>query len=324
MEPTPDYDSPWKEILDAYFEDFMRFFFSPAHAAIDWSRQPEFLDKELQKITADAELGRRHADKLVKVWLKNGEEICVLIHVEVQGDRETGFELRIYVYNHRIFERYNTPVASFVILTDDDPNWRPSEYRQQVFGTQTSFQFEAAKLLDYEARWAELEADANVFAVVTMAHLRVISTRRDIGARMNWKLQLTKLLYERGYDKLTVLKLFKFLDWLVWLPKELQKKYEGDLICYEEEKRMPYVTSIELRGIEKGIEKGMEKGRVEGATNLTLRQLRRRFGTLAEETQTRIQTLPLNSLEELGEALLDFSSVNDLQAWLDTHPGRLN
>ena len=105
MSDAPDYDSPWKEILDAFFEDFMAFFFPQAHAAIDWQRGTEFLDKELQKITADAALGRRYADKLVKLWLKGGTEVWVLIHVEVQGDQESGFELRIYVYNRRIFER---------------------------------------------------------------------------------------------------------------------------------------------------------------------------------------------------------------------------
>lgn len=223
MDPAPDYDSPWKEILDDYFEDFMAFFFPEAHAAIDWQRGVEFFDKELQKIVADAALGRRYADKLAKVWLKSGDAVWVMIHVEVQGQQETGFELRIYIYNRRIFERYNAPVASFAILTDDDPDWRPVEYRQQLFGTITNFQFEAAKLLDHETRWPELEANPNVFAVVAMAHLRVINTRRNIGARLEWKLQLTKLLYERGYDRLTVARLFKFLDWLMWLPKELQR-----------------------------------------------------------------------------------------------------
>jgi hypothetical protein len=122
----------------------------------------------------------------------------VLIHVEVQGSRETSFELRVYVYNYRIFDRYHAPVASFVILTDDDPAWRPAEYRHELFGTRTLFQFEAVKLLDYAARWAELEATPNVFAVVVMAHLRVLSTRKDAGARLNAKLQLTKLLYQRA------------------------------------------------------------------------------------------------------------------------------
>jgi hypothetical protein len=42
------------------------------------------IDKELQKIMADA-VGRRVVDKLVKVWLKSGEEVWALVHVEMQG-----------------------------------------------------------------------------------------------------------------------------------------------------------------------------------------------------------------------------------------------
>jgi hypothetical protein len=30
-----EYDSPWKDILEAYFQDFMQFFFSAIHADID-------------------------------------------------------------------------------------------------------------------------------------------------------------------------------------------------------------------------------------------------------------------------------------------------
>ena len=54
-------------------------------------------------------------DKLVKVWRKSGEEEWVLIHVEIQSQDETGFARRMYVYNYRIFERYNRQVASLTI-----------------------------------------------------------------------------------------------------------------------------------------------------------------------------------------------------------------
>jgi hypothetical protein len=47
--------------------------FSEAYAGIDWARGYEFLDKELQQVVRDAELGRRLADKLVKVWRVDGE-----------------------------------------------------------------------------------------------------------------------------------------------------------------------------------------------------------------------------------------------------------
>ena len=65
------YDSPWKEALDIYFPEFMEFFFPNAYQEIDWNKGYETLDKELQKVVQDANLGKRLADKLVKVWLKN-------------------------------------------------------------------------------------------------------------------------------------------------------------------------------------------------------------------------------------------------------------
>jgi hypothetical protein len=62
-----DYDSPWKEMLEGYFPDFMAFFFPEAYEDIDWARGYESLDKELQQIVRDAALGTRLADKLMKV-----------------------------------------------------------------------------------------------------------------------------------------------------------------------------------------------------------------------------------------------------------------
>ena len=86
----------------------------------------ESLDKELQQLDPDSETGRRYVDKLVKVWLKNGEEQWVLIHVEVQMSDETEFPLRMYIYNYRVFDKYNRrEVASFAVLGDDNPHWRP-------------------------------------------------------------------------------------------------------------------------------------------------------------------------------------------------------
>ena len=93
------YDSAWKEALERYFKQFVAFFFPEAYGAIDWTRDYEFLDKELQQVVRDAELGKRYADKLIKVWRKNGDETWVLVHVEVQSQRKSGFAERMYIYN---------------------------------------------------------------------------------------------------------------------------------------------------------------------------------------------------------------------------------
>ena len=85
---STDYDSTWKEALDVYFQAFLAFFFRWIHDDIDWSRGFESLDKELQKIAPKSAHGRRYVDKLVKVWRKNGREVWVLLHVEVQTQRQ--------------------------------------------------------------------------------------------------------------------------------------------------------------------------------------------------------------------------------------------
>lgn len=53
----------------------------------------------------------------------------------------------------------------------------------------------------------------------------------------------------------------------------------------------------------------------EGERSLVLRQLTRRVGELPQEVRQRIETLSLEQLENLGEALLDFQGMADLEAW---------
>jgi len=312
---TPDYDSPWKDLLDQFFEAFMEFFFPDAHAQIDWTRGVEFLDKELQKITADAALGRRVVDKLVKVWLKTGAEIVTLVHTEVQGDREPDFEHRVYIYHSRISDRFNAQVATFVVLTDRSPKWRPEQFGYELLGTKLTLQFSMVKFLDYRDRWDELEQSQNPFAVVVMAYLRMIETRRDPRKRLHWKLTLTKMLYDRGYDKKTIIALFHFLDWMMSLPQDLQREYRDEIERFEEERKMPYVTTIERMGIEQGLQQGLQQG----GASLTIKQLQIKLGQLDERVIEAIRSLPTEKIEQLGMALLTFATMKDLNDWLENH-----
>jgi predicted transposase YdaD len=71
---------------------------------------------------------------------------------------------------------------------------------------------------------------------------------------------------------------------------------------------MPYITSVEQIGLERGCK--------EGQCALILRLLTHRIGEVPAELSAQIEALPLAQLESLGVALLDFASLNDLQAWL--------
>ena len=102
-----EYDSPWKESLDIYFESFLNLCFPAVHREIDWSQGYESLDKELQKISPQGKMGLRVVDKLVRVWRTTGQEEWILVHVEVQSQPEAGFAERMFVYHYRLRDRYN-------------------------------------------------------------------------------------------------------------------------------------------------------------------------------------------------------------------------
>jgi hypothetical protein len=309
MEPTAaatpdDYDSPWKDIIHSAFPEFMAFYFPDAAQRIDWSAGHEFLDTELRQVVQDAELGRRHADVLVRVTTLKGMAGHVFVHVEVQGGREADFARRMFVYHYRLFDRFDSPVASFAVLADDDPAWRPAQFEFEALGLRHSVQFGVAKLLDHEPRLEHLHDDPNPFALVTAAHLMTRRTRGDDLQRYQAKLRLIRLLYRQGWARQQVLDLFAVLDWMMRLPDVLKQRLWQDIDQIDEEKRMAFITTYEERGIEKGF--------VLGEVALLERQLTRRFGDLPEEVRARLKAGSSEQLQLWGDRVLDASSLAEI------------
>jgi hypothetical protein len=149
-------------------------------------------------------------------------------------------------------------VISLAILADDDPAWRPSQFGYGRWGGHAGIRFLVRKLLDYAAHEAALEADANPFATLVLAHLKTLETRRAPADRHAWKLRLVRGLYERGMSAEDVRQLFRFIDWMMDLPPALEDQFEDELHRYQEEKQMPYITSIERSAMRKGLLEGLE------------------------------------------------------------------
>ena len=271
-----DYDNPWKEALGLYFQPFMAFFFPQIEANIDWNRGYEFLDKEFQQVVRDAELGRIYADKLVKVWQRDGSEIWVLIHVEVQSQVQSDFPERMYVYNYRIFDMYRRPVVSLAVLSDDHDEWRPDSYSYALWGCRISLEFPMVKLLDYQTRSTLLSESTNPFAVIVAAHLTTQQTTQDPQGRYLGKLRLAKSLYQRGYSRQDILELFRLIDWMMTLPEGIESEFKQEIRRFEEDLQMPYVTSFErlarIEGKQEGLSEGiLQKGREDVIDVLTIR-----------------------------------------------------
>jgi predicted transposase YdaD len=317
--PASDHDSPWKEALEHYFPDFLALLFPHIHAEIDWSHGHDFLDKELQQIVRDAQTGRRYADKLVSVHRRDGSPAWVLVHVEVQGDPEAAFAERMFVYNHRLRDARGVPVASLAVLADTSPRFRPTRYKDGLWGCSIEFRFPVAKLLDWDRpkRWAKLERSDNPFALVVMAQLRA-KDRSNVEQRRAWKLKLIRLMYDRGYDRGTILELFRVIDWMIRLPAEAEAAFRQDLHDFETSRQMPYITTVERAGIKKGLRRGLQRGRQQGLQQglqqgeaaALLWLIEKKFGAdVAEHCQGRIKAAGSEDLRRWSERILTAESI---------------
>jgi hypothetical protein len=308
METVNDnYDSPWKEAVEHYFPEFIEFYFPEAIAQIDWSKEPIFLDQELRAVVQDAELGKRFVDKLVRVTLLNGDEKWIYIHIEVQGTRQTEFAERMFVYNYRLYDRYQRPIASMAVLADEHANWRPDYFSYGVLGSETSIRFPIAKLTDYHDKVNELLTADNSFAIVTATHMLTQRTRKNDEERYQAKRLLVRLLYQRNWDKQRVIDLFSVIDWMMRLPEELEQQLWQEIEILEENEKMQYVTSVERIGIAKGRQKGL----LEGEAEMLGLMLKHRFGELSDAVVNRLRHA---SEDQLKEWLISAISAPNLDA----------
>ena len=332
-----DYDSPWKEALDRYFPEFMMIVFPDVHRRIDWSVPPVFMDKELQQVVRDADSGRNHTDKLVSVRTSNGADTWVLLHVEIQGKSTTEFKDRMFRYFYRLRDRYpERDIASFAVLTDSGGAGNFQVYRESCLGCELEMRFPVAYLKNWlvAERWVSLEESSNPFALVIMAQLQA-HRLKDGNARKIAKLQLVRLMRQRGYERQVILELFRLIDWMLQLPAALELEFEREVERIEREEIMAYVTSVEririaraidqerqaalaeglekglAEGLAEGLEKGRDKGREEEALALTRRLLTRKFGQLPLWVDEKLRHADKQRLEAWAEALLDANTLED-------------
>ena len=259
-----EYDSPWKEALCRLFQPFLELVRPEVHAGIDWSRGYQSLGEELRKIVRESRNPGRRVDRLRGMAQSGAEQCAILIHVEVQTSWDGHFTRRMYTYNYRLFDRYSYKVLSLAVLGDDSPLWRPQAYSYELWDAETRQKFALIKLRDYAAQRETLEQSRNPFAAVVLAHLSTRQTRHDWAARYAAKVKLIKAIHERKWTPETVWQLFRVIDWMMDLPKPLEVNFWQEINRYEQEKKMPFMTTPERIGREQGLAEGRVEGRAEG------------------------------------------------------------
>jgi hypothetical protein len=197
-----------------------------------------------------------------------------------------------------------------VVHADEQASWRPDNYEYGRWGGRTRIDFLAAKLLDYRGREEELTGERNPFAQVVLAHLQALAMREDASARQRYKVRLVKGLYDRGWTAEDVRQLFRLIDWMMDLPPELQQGFRDEIANWEEERRMPYVTSIERLAIAEGI----EKGRLEARQEDIAAALGTKFGAAGKRLTSKIHKITdLRQLRKLFQTVLKAENLAEVR-----------
>ena len=278
-----------------------RKYFPAEYAAIDWSYQPEWFDKELSQVLGQSGRRNREVDVLVKVRLLTGQEQWILLHLEIQTAYEEDFALRIARYNAGLHWVFRQRVITLVVLADMRRGWRPDEDVFQVGTFVSRLKFPVCKLIEKLA--AEWQNDHSLPVLLARAQVEALRTAADAEGRYRAKWLLVRGLYDLAYNAQQVREVIRLIDWMMHLRIDLEKRFQEALNDFEEEQTMPYITSME------------RLARADAYLTLLIEIC----GSVPEETELRVQSLTAEKLQQLGKDLLRFKSLEDLEQWLNQH-----
>lgn len=252
-------DTLWKSILEDIFEDFLLFFYPDAGSFFDFSKDFEYLDKELEQLfpPEDNSYQTRFVDKLVKVHCRNGDNEWILVHIEVQGYHDAHFSRRMFTYYSRILDKYDKPIAAFAIFTENNTAFKPCEYYREFLGTGVLYRYNVLKILDQDEQM--LRESDNPFAIVILT-VKVALKSKSVSENdlLRLKIQLAKNLLSRNFRKSKINNLLTFIRFYI--------PFENQDTRFKFENVIDQITqNKQTMGIEEFLR---ERFRTEGRTEL--------------------------------------------------------
>lgn len=276
------YDNACKYLAEEYPADFVNWLLSESEAT------------DIQVIKTELGIEPIRADSLTFLQTTNK-----ILHIEFQTLPESNppLSLRMLDYWIRLYRQYRCHIEQVVIFLK--PTNSDAVFTEQFEETNTLHRYRVIRL------W---EQDPTPFLKnVGLLPLAAL-TRTDSPQTLLEQIA-------RQIARINSREKRQLLSGCVGVLAGL--RFEKDLIkrLFTEEIMQESVIYQEI--LQKGLQRGRQEGRQEGEAGLILRQVTRRFGTISPQLQECIQRLSIPQLEELGEALLDFSAMTDLVTWLE-------
>jgi hypothetical protein len=283
----------FKELLRAFFREFLELFFPEVAARLDFARVM-FLDKEV--FTDVPEGSRRELDLVAQVYTQDGAPELILLHIEVQAQREREFPYRMFEYYALLRLRYKVPVFPVVVyLVAGTGGLSEMAYEERLFGRAIlTFRFQAVGLPDLSSD--DYRAVDNPLAPALSALMQPGSLGRTLQKALSLRQTLGS-----SVDEARKSLLINIIETYMRLSETEEEEFRH-LIRREELQEVTHMLTIyEERGI------------IKGKRDALLKQLRFKFGDVPEAIAAKVQAVDTEAeLDRLLERVLQATTLADM------------
>lgn len=305
-----DHDHLFKELITMFFIEFLELFCPDMLTYMDTTRI-EFLDKEALTDIIGGDV--YEVDIIAKVAFK-GSDAFFIIHAEHQAQPQHRFNHRMFWYFALMYLKYGLPIHPIALFSDSSASREEPDTFSIAFPDMEVLTFRYRVIQLRRLHWRNY---MNILNPIACAFMSKMSMKKH--ERPKVLLESLRMLAKLGLDAARKRFLSGFINTYLPLSKDEEAAFHEELkqlTPHEREATMELTTTWK----EEGRLEGKQEGILEGELYLIQRFLTRRIGVLTPDLEERIGTLSRHQLEQLFDAAYDFTSVDDLVSWFDSHP----
>ncbi|ALF10324.1 Rpn family recombination-promoting nuclease/putative transposase [Parageobacillus thermoglucosidasius] len=277
-----DHDRLFKELIQAFFEEFILLFFPNMYEHIDF-RHLSFLSEEL---FTDVTAGEKYrVDLLVETKLK-GEDGLIIVHIENQSYVQPSFPERMFIYFSRLFEKYRTNIVPIAVFSYDAIRDEPSSFTLPLpFGNILHFRFFPVELR--KQNWRNYIRSDNPIAAALLSKMGYTESER-----IELKKQFLRMLVRLELDEAKQRLLIGFFETYVRLSDDEEQQLRNEvnqMETKEKEQVLELLISYEQKGKREGAkQKEREMMRKMIAKGMSIADIAHIFDLTEEEVHKRV------------------------------------
>lgn len=251
---------------------------------------------EVQVLKTELSLEPVRADSVT--FLQTSQQ---LLHLEFQTlpQSSPSLPLRMLDYWVRLYRQYNCEIEQVVIFLK--PTTSDAVWVDRFTATKTSHRYRVIRIWE--------EEPTPLLSVPSLLPLAVLARTNAPDALLQQVAAQVDMI-ESSNLRQSISACTQLLAGLIFDNEQIHQFFRSDTM-----KESVIYQEILREGLQEGLQQGLQQG-LQSEVNLIMRQLTRRLGAVPQALQHQIQSLSIAQLEDLGEALLDFSSQSELEQWL--------